>query len=116
MSDFPAYQDSEILVRGRARGIKLESAYKRRKGIITKETPQTILLKELKKRGITTFSKRDVARAQGAEEHHGEHQQFSKATTSKKQPQPIKSKQPRKKTLQEQLQRLAIWEHMIKEE
>ena len=42
MSDFPADQGSEFLVRERARGSKLENAYKRKKGRIVSETPLTV--------------------------------------------------------------------------
>ena len=37
-SDFPGEQDSEILVRERARGTKLDGLYKKKKGVNTNET------------------------------------------------------------------------------
>ena len=46
MSDFPRDQDSEILVRERAHGSKLESANKRKKGRITEETLHTVTMQE----------------------------------------------------------------------
>ena len=59
LSDFPGEQDSEILVRERARGTKLDGLYKKKKGVITNETDHTITIN--KKRQLTTYSKRDVA-------------------------------------------------------
>ena len=47
--DFPADQDSEILVRESARGTKLENVYKRQKGTVVKETPHTVSLKQRNK-------------------------------------------------------------------
>ena len=59
LSDFPGEQDSEILVRERARGTKLDGLYKKKKGVITNETDHTITIN--KKWQSTTYSKRDVA-------------------------------------------------------
>ena len=61
MSDFPADQDSEILVRERARGSKLEATYKKKKGRIINETPHTLKIKERGKSLPTLLSKREVA-------------------------------------------------------
>ena len=61
MSDFTADQDSEILVRERTRGSKLETAYKKKKGQIIAETPHTITMKERGRSLPTLFSKREVA-------------------------------------------------------
>ena len=101
MSDFPADQDLGTLVREKATVTNLESAYKRRKGVIIKETPHTISLKERSKRDFRTFNKQEVARAQ-----------ISEATSSKKEQKRSKDKQPRKKTLPKQFQRLANWEQL----
>ena len=60
MSDFPADQDSEILVRERARGSKLEATYKKKKGRIINETPHTLKIKERGKSLPTLLSKREV--------------------------------------------------------
>ena len=62
LSDFPGEQDSEILVRERARGTKLDGLYKKKKGVITKETDHTITVSG-KKRRPTIYSKRDIAKA-----------------------------------------------------
>ena len=61
MSDFPADQNSEILVRERTRGSNLETAYKKKKGQIIAETPHTITMKERGRSLPTLFSKREVA-------------------------------------------------------
>ena len=60
MSDFPGEQDSEILIRERARGTKLDGLYKKKRGTITNGSDHTITLSN-KKRQPTTYSKRDVA-------------------------------------------------------
>ena len=60
MSDFPGEQDSEILVRERARGIKLDGPYKKKKCTITNETDHTITISS-KKRQPTIYSKRYAA-------------------------------------------------------
>ena len=57
MSDFPGKQDSEILVRERARGTKLDGLYKKKRGTITNETDHTITISN-NKRQLTTYSKR----------------------------------------------------------
>ena len=64
MSDFPQNQDSEIIVRERARGSKLEEVYKRKKGRITGETQHTLTMKEDGKSTAQTFSKREIAKPQ----------------------------------------------------
>ena len=74
------------MVRERARGKKFESTYRRRKGVITKETPHTITMKETNKKGQTTFSKRDIAHAHNAEENANDHNESIEryeATTSR---------------------------------
>ena len=60
MSAFPGEQNSEILVRERARGTKLEGLYKKKKGTITNETAHAKMMSN-KKRQLTTYSKRDIA-------------------------------------------------------
>ena len=60
MSDFPGKQDSEVLVRERARGTKLDGLYKKKKGTIPNETAHTITINN-KKRQPTKYSKRDAA-------------------------------------------------------
>ena len=60
MSDFPGEQNSEILVRERSRGTKLDGLYKKKRGTITNKTAHTITI-SAKKRQPTTYSKRDVA-------------------------------------------------------
>ena len=64
MSDFPQDQDSEIMVRKRARGSKLEEVYKRKKGRITGETQHTLTMKENGKSTAQTFSNRKIAKPQ----------------------------------------------------
>ena len=64
MSDFPQVQDSEIMVRERARGSKLEEVYKRKKGRITGETQHTLTMKEAGKSTAQTFSKLEIAKPQ----------------------------------------------------
>ena len=59
MGDFPPDQDSEFLVRERARGTKPENAYKSRKGTVVKEKPHTSL-KERNKLNTTTHSNRNI--------------------------------------------------------
>ena len=61
MSDFPANQDSEILVRERARGSKLEATYKKKKGRNINETPHTLKIEERGKSLPPLLSKREVA-------------------------------------------------------
>ena len=65
MSVFPRDQYSEIMVRERARGSKLEDTYKRKKGRGISETQHTLTMKET---GNTTqsktFSKREITKAQ----------------------------------------------------
>ena len=74
MSDLPADQDSELLIRERARGSKLENAYKKKKGRIVAETQHTVTMKERGKSLPTLYSKREVASSR-------------KLATSQKKPQ-----------------------------
>ena len=57
MSDFPGEQDSEILVRERARGTRLDGLYKKKNGVIIGETDHTITINN-EKRQPTMHSKR----------------------------------------------------------
>ena len=97
MSDFPGEQDSEILVRERAIGTKLDGLNKKKNGVIIGETDHTITISN-KKCQPTTHSKRDVAITKESQPS------TSKQTARKlhyEQPpesssQPIKSGQPKK--------------------
>ena len=64
MSVFPQDQDSEILVRERALGSKLEDVYKLKNGRVTNETQHTMTMKEAGKSTTQTFSKREIAKPQ----------------------------------------------------
>ena len=74
MSEFPPDQDSELLIRERARGSKLENAYKKKKGKIVAETQHTVTMKGRGKSLPTLHSKREVAASR-------------KLATSQKKPQ-----------------------------
>ena len=119
-SDFPGEQDSEILVRERARGTKLDGLYKKKKGVITGETDHTITISN-KKGQPTTLSKRDVAITK-------EPQPSTSKQTARKlhyeQPpessyQPIKSGQPKKSkkkaNLPTEFKRQANWKQLANE-
>ena len=97
LSDFPGEQDSEILVRERARGTKLDGLYKK-KGVITNETDHTITIN--KKRQSTTYSKRDVAIPSEAQASTS--QPIARKLHYKRTPtndkEPIKNAQPEKAT------------------
>ena len=60
-SDFESGQDSTILVRERARGSKLESAYKKRKGKLLEQSEHTITFLPAASNQKTVISKRDLA-------------------------------------------------------
>ena len=120
MSDFPGEQDSEILVRERARGTKLDGLHKKKKGVIIGETDHTITISD-KKRQPTTHSKRDVAitkepqpstSKQTARNLHYEQPPESSS-------QPIESGQPKKPkkkaNLPKEFKRLANWEQLANE-
>ena len=135
MSDFPGEQDSEILVRERARGTKLDGLYKKKKGVITKETDHTITVSG-KKRRPTIYSKRDVARPDTNEVRTAANQE---ATTSQpitdaqqnrrtpsndneriknaapnKKPQPTKVNEKKKKSkFPKEFQRLQNWQQFL---
>ena len=94
MSDFPADQDSEILVQERERGSKLENVYKRKKGRVVKRP--TMTLQEANKLKKTIFSKREIARAKSVEEPRNElpvHRERRKLHKTSEQTEP---KQPTK--------------------
>ena len=74
MSEFPPDQDSELLIRERARGSKLENAYKKKKGKIVAEIQHTVTMKGHGKSLPTLHSKREVAASR-------------KLATSQKKPQ-----------------------------
>ena len=99
LSDFPGEQDSEILVRERARGTKLNGLYKKKKGVITKETDHTITINN-KKGQPTTYSKRDVAIPNEAQASTSQpiarKLHYKRTTTNDKEP--IKNAQPEKAT------------------
>ena len=122
ISNFPSDQDSEILVRERARGTKLEDAYKRRKGTIIRETPHTIALKESNKKNATVYSKREIARPRRCNTEQSLRQQFHEMTNPQQLDKPttsgdpIKTKKPKGKTLPKQFQGLANWEQLKNEE
>ena len=65
MSNFPQDQDSEIMVRDRARGSKLEDTYKQKKGHVFNETQHTLTMKEAGKTTQSkTFRKREITKPQ----------------------------------------------------
>ena len=121
MSDFPGEQDSEILVRERARGTKLDGLYKKKKGVIFGETEHTITINN-KKRQPTTHSKRDLAITK--EPQPSTSKQIARKLQYKQSPEcssrPIKSDQPKKPLgpkkkakLPKEFQRLANWEQLV---
>ena len=83
LSDFPGEQDSEILVRERARGTKLDGLFKKKKGVITKETDHTITVSG-KKRRPTIYSKRDVAMAITNEARTAPNQEATTSPTNRR--------------------------------
>ena len=129
LSDFPGEQDSDILVRERARGTKLDGLYKKKKGVITKETDHTITVSG-KKRRPTIYSKRDIVKAITNEAHTASNQE---ATTSQptanaqrerqtpsndsepiKKPQPAKVNEKKKKSkLPKEFHRLQNWQQLL---
>ena len=120
MSDFPGEQDSEILVRERARGTKLDGLYKKKKGVIIGETDHTITINN-KKRQPTTLSKRDVAITK--EPQPSTSKQTARKLHYEQPPEnsyhPIKSGQPKKSKkkakLPTEFKRLANWEQLANE-
>ena len=120
MSDFPGEQDSETLVRERARGTKLDGLYKKKKGVIVGETDHTIAISN-KKRQPTLHSKRDVAIT--TEPQPSTSKQTTRKSHYEQRPesssQPIKIDQPKKSTgqkkkpkLPKEFKRLANWEQL----
>ena len=98
MSDFTADQDSEILVRERTRGSKLETAYKKKKGQIIAETPHTVTMKERGKSLPTLFSKREVATSRKLATTQCNKQNTHDQSKNTANNQPIKSPQPKSPT------------------
>ena len=58
MSDFSPDQDSELLIRERTRGSKLENAYKKKNGKIIAESQHTVTMKERCKSLPTLYSEK----------------------------------------------------------
>ena len=59
--DFPKDDDSTVFLRDRTKNTQLESQFKKKKGIITKETAHTLPLDTTRDRQVV--SKREVAKA-----------------------------------------------------
>ena len=95
MSDIPADQDSEILVRERTRGSKLETAYKKKKGQIIAETPHTITMKERGRSLPTLFSKREVATSHKLATPQLNKQNINDQSANATNTQPTKTLQPK---------------------
>ena len=126
MSGFPGEQDSEILVRKRARGTKLDGLYKKKRGTISNETDHTITISN-KKRQPTTYSKRDVAMPNEPQASTSKpitrNLQFKQPPMSSPEPpnndkpnnvtEPIKTTTPKKKSkLPKEFHRLTNWEQL----
>ena len=126
MSDFPGEQDSEILVRERARRTKLDDLYKKEKGTIPNETDHTITISN-KKRHPATYSKRDVAmpnepQASSRKQITRKLQynqspvsspELTKNAKPNKMAKPIKTTGPKKRSkLPKEFQRLTNWEQL----
>ena len=62
-SDFEEDIDSTIVVRGKARGSKLEQAFSKKRGKVLEETEHTITFLPKGKKKATKLAKRDVAKA-----------------------------------------------------
>ena len=98
MSDFPADQDSEILVRERTRGSKLETAYKEKKGQIIAEIPHTITMKERGRSLPTLLSKREVATSHKLATPQLSKQNINDKSANATINQPTKTLQPKSQT------------------
>ena len=126
LSDFPVEQGSEILVRERARGTKLDGLYKKERGTIRNETDHTITITN-KKRQPTTYSKRDVAMPN--EPQASTSKQITRKLQFKQKPMnspepanndkpnevanPIKTTKPKNKSkLPKEFHRLINWEQL----
>ena len=124
MSDFPADQDSEILVRERARGSKLEETYKKKKGRIINETPHTLKIKERGKSLPTLLSKREVATShklanlyQTAQTNNQSQDanidEPNKTARPKKSNSPTSPKKKQSKKIPTEFKRLANWQDIF---
>ena len=60
VDDFESGQDSTIMIRERARGSKLEGAFKKRKGTLLEHSNHTITFQPAGRTASTIFSKRDL--------------------------------------------------------
>ena len=89
LSYFPRDQDSETLVRERARGSKLENDYEIKKGNIIAEPQKTITLKERSKSQAKLYSKRNVALTKEIANDQSNRQNYQ---------QPMRAIQPKKAT------------------
>ena len=119
-SDFPRVQDSEIRVRERAHGSKLESAYKWKMGRITDETSHTVTMQESgKATQKKVYSKRDIARAPKnlvQNNSKSEHSIKDKPTNSaqpKRGEEHKNSKRKKEKKIPEEFKRLANWRDLL---
>ena len=118
MSDFHQDQDSEIMVRERARGSKLEDIYKGKKGRITNETQHTLTMKEAGKSTAQTFSKREIAKpqplvqqsSQSKNANTSQQKKDDKQTKSDEQQNPKKRKEQKIPT---EFKRLSNWRELM---
>ena len=118
ISDFPQEQDSEIMVRERARGSKLEEVYKRKKGRITGETQHTLTMKESGKSTAQTFSKREIAKPQqlvqqSSQSKHTNPPQHKKDIKQTKTNEQQNTKKRREKKVPTEFKRLANWRELL---
>ena len=121
MSDFPQDQDSEIMIRERAWGSKLEEVYKRKKGRITGETQHTLTMKEAGKSTAQTFSKREIAKPQplvpqSSQSKHANSPQHKEDAKQIKTNEQQNTKKRREKKIPAEFKRLANWRELLESE
>ena len=118
MSDFPQDQDSEIMVRERARGSKLEDIYKRQKGRVINETQHTLTMKEAEK-STQTFSKREITKPQPSlvpQYSQSENVDTSKQKIDDKQTKTDEQQNPKKrreKRIPAEIKRPSNWKELM---
>ena len=89
--DYSDEVDSNISVREKVRGTKLEGAFKKKRGKVLKQSDHTITIMPKGSKGTKTYSKRDVA-------NNGEMPNCSKTPIqNKKASESAKNKRPQKK-------------------